>query len=190
MINNTGAYQQIADAHLNAIQDIADEAKAVVKDIRATIPPLQETVVDDIGTMDITMDSPLGEEVPSVNGAVNDANTNLNASSSTPTSKSKDHPGNATRIWYTDKTIIQTCDESEPHWTHKHHYVTTQRKTRHPLIDANLDIPTTAVDTAPAFATVRFADEDSTITVCFVNVASTAIQLGPTGLPQPFNNQT
>ena len=113
--DNTRAYHQNVDAHTSAIQYIADQAKAVIDGICAAATTIRNPTIDASDMYDIAADSPPREEVPIENGEVNNANTNLNTSSSTPPSRSTDPPVNAIHNWYIDKTIIANRDKSKPH---------------------------------------------------------------------------
>ena len=81
---------------------------------------------DNHGSGDITgnpPDSPQQHQDSNNNGGVAHSQPNENASSTTP--PSNDLPGTEMRNWYADKTIYPR-DETKPHCTHQHHYLTPQ----------------------------------------------------------------
>ena len=143
-IANTGAYQEIADAQKKALTEIADAARNFMVYIQAAAPfpgtalgiPVgrisgmidqkdnSDAVSHGSGNSGLTPpDSPRQGQDSSINGGITHSQPNENASSTTP--PSNDLPGTEMRNWYADKTIYP-CDETKPHCTHQHHYLTPQ----------------------------------------------------------------
>ena len=224
-ITNTEAYQDIADARKNAIEAIEKKRLLVMEDINAATPAPRAAVNAEAAAMlaefwpqdasqparqaisNIPMDpaDPLLDQDLDTDGDTTDATTNNNASSTT--TPSRDPPASAPRNWYTDPTILPR-DESRPHYSHQHHYLTPQRMAMasrnrpnsalaqqttalEPIkaeqaVLPNMDNSITG-DRTPASSTVGL--DPVSATVRFDEVRSTAVQRGPTGLPQPFQTQ-